>query len=135
MASSNGVIFPKSMADILADPIDICFGSMLVESYAPAACLIIEGNTVTSDQQVRTDLLAETHPPTPHDLIAGLDRVEDMLSNMIKVRECAKRPRTTSTPPPLMPHGTPTHCSYDHPGETFEILDREFLMVSVDVPP
>jgi hypothetical protein len=28
MASTNGVIFPESMEDILANPVDICFGSM-----------------------------------------------------------------------------------------------------------
>jgi hypothetical protein len=67
------------MADILTNPVDICFGSMPVESTAPAACLVIEGNAVTSNQQVGADLLAETHPPTPRDLIAGLDRVEGML--------------------------------------------------------
>jgi hypothetical protein len=30
------------MDDFLANPVDICFGSMLVESTAPAACLVIE---------------------------------------------------------------------------------------------
>jgi hypothetical protein len=98
MASSNGVIFPQNMADILANPIDIYFGSMPAESTTPAACLVIEGNAVISNQQVGTDLLAETHPPTPRELIAGLDHVEDMLSDMIRVCERAKRPRTTCTP-------------------------------------
>jgi hypothetical protein len=50
MASTNDVIFPESMADILANPVDICFGSMPAKSTAPAACLVIEGNAVTSDQ-------------------------------------------------------------------------------------
>jgi hypothetical protein len=44
MASINGVIFPESMADFLANPVDICFGSMTATSTAPAACLVIEGN-------------------------------------------------------------------------------------------
>jgi hypothetical protein len=52
MASTNGVIFPESMADILANPVDIRFGSMPAKSTAPAACLVIEGNAVTSDQQI-----------------------------------------------------------------------------------
>jgi hypothetical protein len=97
MASTNDVIFLESMADILANPIDICFGVMPAKSTAPATCLVIEGNTVTSDQQIGTDLLTETHPPTPSDLIAGIDRVEDMLSDTIKVCEHAKRPRRTSS--------------------------------------
>jgi hypothetical protein len=97
MASTNDVIFLESMADILANPVDICFGSMPAESTALATCLVIEGNAVTSDQQIGTNLLTEPHPPTPSDLIAGIDRVEDMLSNMIKVCEHFKRPRTTSS--------------------------------------
>jgi hypothetical protein len=81
MASSNGVIFPESMADFLANPIDISFGSMPATSIAPAACLVIEGNAVTSDRQIETDLSKKNHPPTPSDPIAGIDRVEDMLKD------------------------------------------------------
>jgi hypothetical protein len=91
------VIFSESMANIIANPIDICFGSMPAKSTAPAACLVIESNAVTSNQQVRTDLLTETHPPTPSDLIAGIDRVEGMLFDTIKVCERVKRPRRTLT--------------------------------------
>jgi hypothetical protein len=50
MASTNGVIFPESMANFLANYVDICFGSMPATSSAPAACLIIEGNAVTTHQ-------------------------------------------------------------------------------------
>jgi hypothetical protein len=97
MAPTNGVIFPESMADILANPVDICFGSMPAKSTAPAACLVIEGNAVTTDQQIETDLLPETHPPTPSDLIAGINCVEGMLSDTIKVCERVKCPRRTSS--------------------------------------
>jgi hypothetical protein len=96
MATTNGVIFLESMADILANPVNICFGSMPVKSTTPAACLVIEGNTVTTNQQIGTNLLTETHPPTPSDLIAGIDRVEGMLSDTIKVCECVKHPHRTS---------------------------------------
>jgi hypothetical protein len=95
MASTNDVIFPESMADFLANPVDICFGSMPVTSTAPAACLVIEGNAVTTNQHIETDLSKKTHPPTPSDLIARIDRVEGMLSATIKVCERVKRPRTT----------------------------------------
>jgi hypothetical protein len=50
MASTNGVIFPESMADFLANPVDICFSSMPTTSTAPATCLVIEGNAVTTNQ-------------------------------------------------------------------------------------
>jgi hypothetical protein len=49
MASTNGFIFPESMADILANSVDICFGSMPATSTAPAACFVIEGNAVTTN--------------------------------------------------------------------------------------
>jgi hypothetical protein len=50
MALTNDVIFPKSMANFLANPVDICFGSMPATSTPPAACLVIEGNAVTTNQ-------------------------------------------------------------------------------------
>jgi hypothetical protein len=98
MASTNGIIFSESMEDILANPVDICFGSMPVTSTAPAACLIIETNAVTTNQDIETDLSTKTHPPTPSDLIAGINHVEGMLSDTIKVCERVKRPHTTSSP-------------------------------------
>jgi hypothetical protein len=91
------VIFPERMEDILANPIDIYFGSMLATSTTPATFLVIEGNVVTTDEQIETDLSTETHPPTPSDLITGIHRVEGMLSDTIKVCERVKRPRTTSS--------------------------------------
>jgi hypothetical protein len=98
MASTNGIIFPESMTDILANPVDICFGSMPATSTTPAACFVIESNAVTVAQQIKADLLTETHPPTPSDLIARIDRVEGILSNTIKVCKRVKRPRMTSSP-------------------------------------
>jgi hypothetical protein len=95
MASTNGVIFPESMADFLANPVDIRFSSMPATSTAPAAYLVIKGNAVTTHQQIETDLSKKTHPPTPSDLITGIDRVGDMISDTIKVCERVKRPRMT----------------------------------------
>jgi hypothetical protein len=56
------------MSDFLANPVDICFGSMTTTSTAPAACLIIEGNAVTTNQQIETDLSTKwgRPPPPPH---------------------------------------------------------------------
>jgi hypothetical protein len=41
MASTNGTIFPESMEDILANPVNIYFGSMPANSITLAACLVI----------------------------------------------------------------------------------------------
>jgi hypothetical protein len=62
MASTNDVIFPESMVDFLANPVDICFVSMLPTSIAPAACLVIESNVVTTDRQIEMNLSKKTHP-------------------------------------------------------------------------
>jgi hypothetical protein len=99
MAWTNGVIFLESMVDFLTNPVDIHFGSMPTESSAPAAYIVIEGNTVSTDQQIETDLSSESHPPTPSDLITGIDRVEGMLSDTIKIFERVKRPRMSSSTP------------------------------------
>jgi hypothetical protein len=56
---------------------------MPATSTTPVACLVIEGNVVTTNQQIETDLSTKTHPPTPSDLIAGIDRVEGILSDTI----------------------------------------------------
>jgi hypothetical protein len=98
MASTNGVIFPESMADFHANPVDIRFGSMPAESTAPSACLVIEGNAVTIDKEIEIDLSPESQPPTPSDLIAGINRVEDILSNTIKICKRIKRSHRTSSP-------------------------------------
>jgi hypothetical protein len=92
MASTNGVTFSESMADFLANPTDICFGSMPETSTAPAACLVIEGNAVSTNQQIETGLSKTTHSPTPSDLIVGINRVGDMISDTIKICEHAKCP-------------------------------------------
>jgi hypothetical protein len=49
MASTNSIIFLESMVDFLANPVNICFDSMPATYTAPAACLVIEGNTVTTN--------------------------------------------------------------------------------------
>jgi hypothetical protein len=84
MASTTGVIFPESMATFLANPIDICFGSMPATSIAPAACLVIEGNAVTTHQHIETDLSKKNHPPT---------RTRLVLKKLRRPLTAAHRPR------------------------------------------
>jgi hypothetical protein len=99
MASTNGVIFPESMEDFLANPVDIRFGSMPATFTAPVACLVIEGTrSPPTNRSKQICQQKPTHPPTPSDLIAGIDHVEGMLSDTIKVCESIKRPRVTSSP-------------------------------------
>jgi hypothetical protein len=98
------------MVDFLTNPVDICFGSMPTKSIAPAAYLVIESIAATSCQQVKPNMLTETYPPTHSDLIAGLNRVESMLSNNIKR---SSRPTASSA---HMPYGLrkSTRVASDH---------------------
>jgi hypothetical protein len=50
MASTNGVVFRESTTDILANPVDICFGSMSTTYTTPATCFVIKSNMITADQ-------------------------------------------------------------------------------------
>jgi hypothetical protein len=153
MASTNDVIFPKSMADILANPVDICFGSMPATSTAPAAYLVIEGNAVTSNQQIETDL---QHKPT-HPLLATISLGSNHLDEPCRIHEKSKH--TARQCRVLKKFCRPLIAAYRHrlnqepsldrlefqvahttispkyPGEEFETLDRQILAVSADVPP
>jgi hypothetical protein len=53
------------MADILAYPVDICFGSMPATSTTPAACLVIEGNAVTPTNKSKWICKQKTTHPLP----------------------------------------------------------------------
>jgi hypothetical protein len=97
MASTNGVTFPESMSDFLANPVDICFGSMPTTSTAPAACLVIEGNAVSANQQIETDLskkhLGRTTWEGPN---SSLSFPLDMLGGLAKANLKVARPKGTS---------------------------------------
>ena len=138
MTSSRGIVFPASMADFLANPIDIRFGSMPSDLAAPAANLAdIDNTTTVLVQQSDSDLLAETHPPTPRypiavisqavsssvrsrvptpcDLLAGIDRATHMLADSIKICEATLRPTAQEATPTRMPFGlrSPTRVYSD----------------------
>jgi hypothetical protein len=115
MASTNGVIFPESTADFLANPVNICFGSMPATSTAPAACLVIEGNSVTTNQQIKTDL-------SKQEIFAVTAAHHRQLNQ-------------ESSPDRLAFQVTHTTISPNYPREELETLDRQILVVSADVPP
>jgi hypothetical protein len=123
MASPSDAIFDANMADFLTNPVDIYFGSILAESTTRAACLVIENTATTSFQHAESDMLRETNPHTPRDLIARLDRVESMLSKTIKVFEGVKHSRRTTSPPRCMPLGlqNAAHAASDHMRKKIQI--------------
>ena len=69
------------MADFLANPVDIRFSSMPFDLAAPAANPAdIDNTAAVLVQQSDSDLLAETHPPTPRELRGELDHVTSMMT-------------------------------------------------------
>ena len=65
MASPYGVVFPASVADFLANLVNICFGSMPTDLAASAAGPVVVDNvTAIPVQQLNFNLLTETHPHT-----------------------------------------------------------------------
>jgi hypothetical protein len=82
MASRSGVVFPAIMADILANPVEIRFGSfpttstMLTAATSPTAS--VKAPT-SSDAAPRSDKKSKNHPPKPYDIVQGMERVIDMM--------------------------------------------------------
>jgi hypothetical protein len=71
MATRSGVVFPASIADILADPVEICFGSFTTTSTTLAAAT---SPTVSVEAPATSDAAPSfgkksTHPPKPYDLV------------------------------------------------------------------
>jgi hypothetical protein len=56
--------------------------------------VVIDNVAANSVQQIESDLLAETHPPTPRNLVMWFNRVASMLADTIKICESVKRSST-----------------------------------------
>jgi hypothetical protein len=90
MAARYGVVFSASMADILADHVEICFGSFtatsttLAAATSPAASVKVpamSGIAPSSNQKLKT------HPPKPYDLVQGMQCIIDMMEETLQICE------------------------------------------------
>jgi hypothetical protein len=86
MVARSGVVFPASMAAILADPVEIFFGSFTATSPVPVSTT----SPVAARQVVVVlvtttvfDPTMETHPPKPYDLVQGMERVINMMEDTL----------------------------------------------------
>jgi hypothetical protein len=94
MAARSGVVFPTSMADILVDPVEICFGSFtatstlmaVATSPAISAKVPVASGTASSSGQE-----SNSHPPKPYDLVQGMECVIDMMEETLQICERAQR--------------------------------------------
>jgi hypothetical protein len=86
MAARSGVIFPASMVDILANPVEIYFGSFTATSTVPAAATSPIASVkvpATSGVAPSSDRKSKTHPPKPYDIVQGMERVIDMMKETL----------------------------------------------------
>jgi hypothetical protein len=82
------------MADILANPVKICFGSFtatsttLVGATSPMASVKAPA---TPDAAPTSSKKLKTHPPKPYDIVQGMERVIDMMEETLQICEKAQR--------------------------------------------
>jgi hypothetical protein len=94
MAARSGVVFPASMADILANPVEIFFGSFTANSTALAAAT---SSTAYVEALATLDVVpsfgkkSKTHPPKPYDIVQGMERVIGMMEETLQICERAQR--------------------------------------------
>jgi hypothetical protein len=101
MVANSGVVFPASMADVLANAAEITFGSFIATFPAPAAT----PPPTTSVAAPVSDLVSETHPPKPYDLVQGIERVASMLEETLQICERAERSTRSAQRPTAFPFG------------------------------
>jgi hypothetical protein len=94
MVARSGVVFSVSMADILANPVEIYFGSFTATSTTLAAATSPTVSMKVSTTPVAapsTNLKSKTHPPKPYGIVQGMERVIDMMEETLQICERAQR--------------------------------------------
>jgi hypothetical protein len=94
MVARSGVIFPASMADILANPVEICFGSFTVTTTTLVAATLPTASMkapMTSDATPSSIKKSKNHPPKPYDIVQGMERIIDMMEETLHICERAQR--------------------------------------------
>jgi hypothetical protein len=81
------------MADILADLVEICFGSFMATTLmtvatSPATSVKVP---VASSAAPSSGQESNSYPPKPYDLVQGMERVIDMMEDTLQICERAQR--------------------------------------------
>jgi hypothetical protein len=80
------------MADILSNPVEICFGSFTVTSAALAAAT---SSTASMEALMTLDAVPSSgkklidHPPKPYDIVQGMEHVIDMMEETLQICDTA----------------------------------------------
>jgi hypothetical protein len=108
MVARSSVVFPESMAAILTNPVEICFGSFTSTSTVLAATtspVVVAQITTMSVATPASDPASETDPPKPYDMIQGMKRVISMMEDTLQICERAQRSTRVVQPPRAFPFG------------------------------
>jgi hypothetical protein len=82
------------MADILANPVEMCFGSFTATSTTLAAATSPTTSMkapATIDAAPSPSKKSKSHPPKPYDIIQWMERVIDMMEETLQICERAQR--------------------------------------------
>jgi hypothetical protein len=82
------------MATILANPVEICFGSFMAASSALTATTspMAAGQVATASYATHiSDLTTETHPLKPYDIVQGIECVICMIKDTLQICEQVQR--------------------------------------------
>jgi hypothetical protein len=86
MVARSGVVFSASMADILANPMEICFGSFTTTSTTLVA--VTSSTTsmkapATLEAAPSSSKKSKTHLPKPYDIVQGMECVIDLMEETL----------------------------------------------------
>jgi hypothetical protein len=88
------------MADILTNPVEICFGSFTAAPTVPAdrtspatAVKIVTAPATAPTPTLVFDLASKTHPPKPYDIVQGMERIIDMMEETLQI--CGRAQHST----------------------------------------
>jgi hypothetical protein len=82
----SGVVFPASMVDIRANPVEICFGSFMATSTTLAVATSLTASVkapTMPDAVPSSSKKSKTHPHKPYDIVQGMERVIDMMEETL----------------------------------------------------
>jgi hypothetical protein len=88
MTARSSIVFLASMADILADLVEICFGSFtatsttLVAATSPTAFVKAPATSGAAPSSGRK---SKTHPLNPYDLAHGMECVINMMEETLQI--------------------------------------------------
>jgi hypothetical protein len=118
MVARSGVIFLVSMANILTNPVKICFGSFTATSTVPAAMsspMTAVKIVTTSAAAPVSDLASETHLPKPYGTVQGIKCVIGMTAKTHQICERAQRSTLMASHRKTFPFGLrPPNDVYAH---------------------